>query len=197
MKANTRLLTGVFILSVYLISCYPQNEILGRWPDGKLKVVRYHKRNNKNNERFVEYYDNGKIKYERYWRNDLDDVYKAKVWYKSGAKQMVAKRKFKDTIRKYDVADSEIVFTGLVKGQTKEWYENGRVKMETVTKDNLLLYNYYDEQGIRIKQEVSAVIRKDGYDTIDIRWKLGPNGKWYSTLNKDPGIKDIWLGDNF
>ena len=36
MKANTRLLIGIFSLSVYLASCYPENKILGRYPNGNL-----------------------------------------------------------------------------------------------------------------------------------------------------------------
>jgi predicted PolB exonuclease-like 3'-5' exonuclease len=196
MKANTRLLTGVFILSMYLISCYPQKEILGKWPDGKLKVVRYHKRNNKNDERFVEYYDNGRKKYVRYWKNDLDEIYKTKAWYKSGAKELVGWRKFKDTVRKYSNSDSEFVFTGLVKGYTKEWYEDGKIKFETVTKDNLLLYNYYNEQGLRTKQEVVTVVRPDGYDTVEFKTMIEPSGKRYGRGGRpDYSATDFFLGE--
>ncbi len=180
-----RSLLAISILSVYLVSCYPQKEILGRWPNGKPKVVRNHKRNNKFDERFVEYYDNGKKKYVRYWRNDLDEVYKTKVWYKSGAKELEGSVAFKDTGRVYNPSDSAYIFKGLCKGCTREWHENGKLKFETVTKDNLLIYNYYNEQGIRTKQEVEVVVRPDGYDTVEIKIVIEPGGKRYSQKRRN------------
>lgn len=180
MKANTRLLTGVLILSLYFISCYPKKEILGRYPNGEIKDIRHHKRNNINNERFVEYYDNGKKKYVRYWRNDLMQVYKMEAWYRSGAKRMAGWMKEKDSVRKYMPADSAITFTGLFKVAYKEWYENGKLKMETVNKDGILFYNYYDEQGVRTKQEFICGVHPDGYDTIAEETVLENTGKKYT-----------------
>lgn len=188
MKTNIQFLAGVFVLSVYLISCYPEKKILGRYPDGKIKVVRYYKRGDSLNERYVTYYDNGKKHYVRYWRNDLDWLYKTKAWYKNGAKQLVGWRKYKDTIRNYNLADSEYIFTGLSTGYAKEWYESGKVKFKTVTKDNLLLFNYYNEQGLRNRQVLEKVIRSDGYDTVDIRIRIEPNGRRYSQQQR----QDYW-----
>jgi len=180
MKANSRLLSGIFILAVYFISCYPETKILGRYPNGKLKAVRHYKRGDSLNERYVYYYDNGQKQYVRYWRNDLMQVYKIKAWYKNGARRGEARMKEKDTVRKYSRSDSEYTFTGLYKQYAKGWYENGKLKFEIVTKDNLQIINYYDERGLRTKQEVVKVIRPDGYDTIAFKIEMYPNGKSYT-----------------
>jgi antitoxin component YwqK of YwqJK toxin-antitoxin module len=181
MKANLRLLLSVFILSVYLISCYPKKEIFGRYPNGKLQVVRHHKRGYKWNERYVYYYDNGKKQFVRYWRNDLMQVYKMKEWYRSGAKQSISWMKEKDTVRKYNASDSEFVFMGLSKDNSKGWYENGKLKFETIiTKDHFSIENYYDSSGVRTMQRFIKQLRPDDYDTIAFRTEIEPSGKTYT-----------------
>lgn len=180
MKGNTPIYVSLFILSVYFISCYPQKEILGRYPNGKIQVVRHHKRGYKWNERYVYYYDNGKKQFVRYWRNDLMQVYKMKEWYRSGAKQSISWMKEKDTVRKYNASDSEFVFMGLCKDNSKGWYENGKLKFETIiTKDHFVIKNYYDSLGMRIQQFVKQV-RPDNYDTIAFRTEKEPSGKTYT-----------------
>jgi len=181
MKGNTRLLISVFILSIYLISCYPKKEILGRYPNGKPQVVRHHKRGYKWNERYVYYYDNGKKQFVRYWRNDLMQVYKMKEWYRSGAKQSISSMKEKDTVRKYNASDSEFVFMGLSKDNSKEWYENGKLKFETIiTKDHFAIENYYDSLGVRTMQRFVKQLRPDDYDTVAFKTEIEPSGKTYT-----------------
>jgi len=196
MKANTRLLAGVFILSVYLISCYPEKKILGRYPNGNLKAVRYFKRHDSLNERYVFYYDNGQKRYVRYWRNDLLQVYKMKSWYRNGAKRQEGWMKEKDTSRLYSNSDSVLVFTGLYKESAQGWYQNGKLRFKTViTKNHFLLENYYDSLGVRTKQNFIKLLRPDGYDTVEFRTEKEPSGKSYTQTLHHNGIPTFLLDE--
>lgn len=196
MKANIRLLAGVFILSVYLISCYPEKKILGRYPNGKIQDVRYFKRHDSLNECFVYYYENGQKQYVRYWRNDLMQVYKMKSWYRNGAKRQAGWMREKDTSRRYSNSDSVYVFTGLYKEYAKGWYQNGKVKFEiVVTKDHFLLVNYYDSLGVRTRQWFIKQIRQDGYDTVRFRTEIEPSGKKYTETLNHNGIPTFLLDE--
>lgn len=196
MKINSRLLAGVFILSVYFISCYPEKKILGYYPNGKLKAVRYYKHHDSLYERYVFYYDNGQKQYVRYWRNDLLQVYKMKAWYKSGAKRMEARMKEKDTVREYSHSDSEYVFKGLYKEYARGWFENGKLQFEMITtKDNFLLLNYYNEQGVRTKQEFLKAVGPDGYDTVAFKTEIEPSGRVYNENLIHNGVPSFLLDE--
>ena len=198
MKASTRLFISVFILSVYLISCYPEKKILGRYPNGNLKAVRYFKRHDSLYERYVFYYDNGQKQYVRYWRNDLLQVYKMESWYRNGAKRQVGWMREKDTSRQYSKSDSDIIylFSGLYKESAKGWYGNGKIKFETVvTKDHFQLVNYYDSLGVRMRQNFIKLLRPDGYDTIKFRTVEEPSGKSYTETVNHNGIPNFLLDE--
>ncbi len=192
MKVNKRLFSALLILSVYFISCYPKTKILGRYPDGKLKAVRHYKRGDSLNERFVYYYANGQKQYVRYWKGEW--VYKMKSWYESGAKRQMGWMKEKDTGRIYNHSDSEYIFSALRKEYDKGWHENGKLKFEVVTtKDNFLLINYYDEKGVRTKQEFIKQVRPDGYDTVLYRVGKTNSGKTYYESIKSTNIPSfLW-----
>lgn len=152
MKTILPILTGFAILSIYLISCYPQKKILGYYPNGKIKAIRRYKHHDSLYERYVFYYNNGQKQYVRYWRNDLLQVYKMKSWYSNGAKRQEGWMKEKDTTRQYSNSDSVFVFNGLYKESAKGWYQNGKIRFEmVVTKDHFLLLNYYDSSGTRTR----------------------------------------------
>lgn len=196
MKANTRLLIGIFSLSVYLASCYPEKKILGRYPNGNIKSVRYFKRHDSLNERYVFYYDNGQKQYVRYWRNDLLQVYKMRSWYKNGAKRQEGWMREKDTSRLYSNSDSVFVFKGLYEEFAQGWYQNGKLRFETiVTKDHFLLINHYDSLGIRTRQEFIKQLRTDGYDTVEFRTEKEPSGKSYTQNLNYKGIPNYLLDE--
>jgi len=196
MNANLRLLISVIILSVYLISCYPEKKILGRYPNGNPKAVRYFKRHDSLNERYVFYYENGQKQYVRYWRNDLLQVYKMKSWYKNGAKRQAGWMKEKDTSRRYSNSDSVLVFTGLYKESARGWYPNGKIRFEiVVTKDHFLLVNYYDSISVRMKQNFIKLLRPDGYDTVEFQTEKEPSGKNYTKTLHNNGIPTFLLDE--
>lgn len=122
MKSSSTCIFLVVLVSLYLISCYPQKKVLGYYSNGKPKAVRYYKHHDSLYERYVFYYDNGQKQYVRYWRNDLLQVYKMKSWYRNGAKRQVGWMSEKDTSRLYSNSDSTYVFTGLYKERAKGWY---------------------------------------------------------------------------
>lgn len=183
MKAKVLLYLGMFILSAYLISCYPQKKILAYYPNGRIKDIRHYRHNDSCDERFVYYYDNGQKQYVRHWKGHTYSLYKMKTWYKSGAKRMRGSMQEKDTVSKYNPTDSTITFTGFFKANYKEWYENGKLKFETVNKNGLLFYYHYNEQGVLTRKEFICGVRPDGYDTVCLKIVLEPNGKRY-VVNK-------------
>lgn len=196
MKSRTTLLGSALLLSVYLISCYPEKKILGYYPNGKIKAIRYFKRHDSLFERYVFYYDNGQKQYVRYWRNDLLQVYKMKSWYRNGAKRQAGWLKDKDTTRKYSNSDSAFVFTGLYKERAMGWYQNGKIRFEmVVTKDHFVLINYYDSLGVRTRQEFIKQIRPDGYDTIEFQTEKEPNGRDYTENLHYNGIPSFMLDE--
>jgi antitoxin component YwqK of YwqJK toxin-antitoxin module len=103
-----------------------------------------------------------------------------KTWYKNGAIRMKGSMHEKDTVSRYNPADSSILFTGFFKVNYKGWYENGKLKFETVNKNGLLLYNYYNEQGILTRQEFICGVSPDGFDTISQKIVDESNGKKYA-----------------
>ncbi len=196
MKSGAKLVAGVFVVSVFLGSCYPEKKILGRYPNGQLKDIRYYKKGDSLTERFVYYYDNGQKQYVRWWKKGVWPCTKMKTWYKSGAKRMEGSFVEKDTSSVYNPADSSRIFTAITKGTYKEWYENGKLKFETFTKDGMLMYNYYNEQGVRTKQEFAKVIRQDGYDTTCIKMEPGKRGVYTKSLKYNPVVEMLLRGDD-
>jgi hypothetical protein len=196
MKSIKLLFRISLVLSIYLISCYPEKKVLGHYSNGKIKAIRYYKRHDTLNERYVFYYDNGQEQYVRYWRNDLMQVYKMKSWYRNGAKKQTGWMKEKDTSRKYSNSDSEFVFTGLYKESAKGWYQNGKIRFKmVVTKDHFLLVNHYDSLDMRTRQEFIKQIRPDNYDTVQFRTEKESNGKKYTQTLNHNGIPTFLLDE--
>ena len=196
MKLIAKLIARVFVVSVFLVSCYPEKKILARYPNGQIKDIRYYKKGDSLTERFVYYYENGQKQYVRWWKKGVWPCTKMKTWYKNGAKRMRGSFVEKDTSSVYNAADNSTTFTAITKGKYKEWYENGKLKFETFTKNGMLMYNYYNEQGVRTKQEFAKVIRQDGYDTACVKMEPGKKGVYTQSIKYDPVIGMLLRGDD-
>jgi antitoxin component YwqK of YwqJK toxin-antitoxin module len=166
MKLSTRDISGLLLLSLFLISCYPKQKILVRFPDGRPKVVRHFKRGDTLHEKLVSYYDNGQKEYVKYWRNDVGIKTKATCWYRNGKRQEIMWEKLKDTLRIYNPIDSTVTLIGFHQLYKKDWYENGKPMFESYVKNGHNVFDQYDEQGIFLKEQIHNAVRSDGFDSL-------------------------------
>jgi hypothetical protein len=168
MKSITRRLFFSFIITVLLISCYPEKKVLVYFPDGRPKVIRHFKRGDSLNERLVSYYTNGKKEYVKYWKTEMMWKDKEFDWYESGAKKSVMYCKYKDTVRTFYPIDSCFKVRGFIKRNIKTWYENGRVERVEYPEKSEIVYTGYNDKG-ELTYRRTKPIRPDGYDSIEAR----------------------------
>lgn len=146
------------------------------FPDKRPKVIRYYKRGDSLNEKLISYYPNGKKEYIKYWLSDLGWKYKEYDWYESGAKKSISIRKFKDTVRTYNPADSCYRVKGLVKETYTSWYENGVVHQLQYPKDGKFYEYSYNDKGELVYPYIKT-IRPDGYDSVETHWYVQAHKK--------------------